>query len=317
MNNKISIIVPIYNCEKYVDKCIKSILNQTYKNYEILLIDDGSTDNSYSICKNYEEKYASVRVFHKNNGGVSSARNYGLEKAIGNYILFVDSDDTIHKKHCELLLENLIKYDADMSSNAISINEYDLSLGNPKLISKDDALYKVLFDMNFFGYPVNKLYKKSIINQEQILNFDEKIHWGEDLLFNVNYILRCKRIVQDYNKTYYYYQNEESRTNKSNLDKKSLSLLESCSILTEVYSRESKINEGYAWIFYFNSVKLLKERKCNKEQRKLLNREENKTYRKIIKNNRITLKMKAKVFAYHYFKVLYVALNKVIRLIKG
>ena len=94
---RFSIIVPVYNVEKYLSKCIQSLIDQDYNDYEILLIDDGSTDKSGIICEQYAKKYENIYVFHKKNGGLSDARNYGLQKALGDYILFVDSDDWIKK----------------------------------------------------------------------------------------------------------------------------------------------------------------------------------------------------------------------------
>ena len=111
----ISIIVPVYNVEQYLDDCLVSILNQTYKNLEIILIDDGSTDNSGKICDEYAKKDSRIIVFHKENGGVSSARNAGLRIAKGIYIGFVDPDDWIAEDMYEVLYLNAKKYDADVS----------------------------------------------------------------------------------------------------------------------------------------------------------------------------------------------------------
>ena len=114
-NNLISIIVPIYNVEKYLKKCIDSIINQTYKNLEIILVDDGSPDNCGKICDEYAKKDNRIKVIHKENGGVSSARNVGVENATGEYIGFVDSDDYIEKDMYEVLINNLKKENADIS----------------------------------------------------------------------------------------------------------------------------------------------------------------------------------------------------------
>lgn len=112
---KISIIVPIYNVEKFLPRCVESLVNQTYGNIEILLIDDGTKDNSAIMCDEYAKKYNNVKAFHKKNGGLSDARNYGIEKATGKYIAFVDSDDFVNKDYCKILYNNLIKNDADIS----------------------------------------------------------------------------------------------------------------------------------------------------------------------------------------------------------
>ena len=106
MKNLVSIIVPVYNTEKYLSKCLDSLIKQTYKNLEIILIDDSSTDNSIAICKDYQKKDERIKIYQKENGGPASARNYGLEKARGEYILFIDSDDYIDIKAVSLLIDN-------------------------------------------------------------------------------------------------------------------------------------------------------------------------------------------------------------------
>lgn len=112
--DKISVIVPVYNVEDYLEECINSILGQTYKNLEIILVDDGSTDNSSKICDIYEKKDKRIKVIHKENGGLSSARNEGLKYRTGEYISFVDSDDFIDKTMYEKLYSAIKKYDADV-----------------------------------------------------------------------------------------------------------------------------------------------------------------------------------------------------------
>ena len=106
---RISVIVPVYNVEKYLDKCVQSILNQTYENIELVLVDDGSTDGSSKICDKYGNIDSRVKVIHKENGGLSSARNRGIDEAGGKFITFIDSDDYIHHQMLEILYEGIIK----------------------------------------------------------------------------------------------------------------------------------------------------------------------------------------------------------------
>lgn len=115
-NNKLlfSIIVPIYNIENYIEKCVESLINQTYKNLEIILVDDGSTDSSGKICDKYIEKDNRIKTIHKENGGLSSARNSGIEVAVGDYVLFVDGDDFLSKNAVEILVKTLIEYSCDI-----------------------------------------------------------------------------------------------------------------------------------------------------------------------------------------------------------
>ena len=110
----VSIIVPIYNTEEYIDKCVESIINQTYKEIEIILIDDGSTDNSPILCDKWEEKDKRIHVIHLKNGGVSRARNIGLKNANGKYISFIDSDDYVESNFIEVMIEEFMKEKADI-----------------------------------------------------------------------------------------------------------------------------------------------------------------------------------------------------------
>ena len=169
-NELISVIVPIYNCEKYLDKCIESIVNQTYKNLEILLINDGSTDNTGNICKNWSKKDKRIKVTNKENGGISDARNKGLELSSGKYISFVDSDDYLELDMIEKLYNNLIENDADMS-----ICDFYEEFNNRTIIKEPKEKYFVNEGnekyYNLYGehrgrivYPWNKIYKKSLFD---------------------------------------------------------------------------------------------------------------------------------------------------------
>ena len=110
MGDKISVIIPVYNVEKYLDKCIMSVINQSYKNLEIIIVDDGSTDNSRVLCDKYAKIDNRIKVFHKKNGGLSDARNFGLKHATGEFIAFLDSDDWVDKDLYKILYDNIFKY---------------------------------------------------------------------------------------------------------------------------------------------------------------------------------------------------------------
>lgn len=190
----ISIIIPVFNNQKHLKRCLDSVLVQTYKNIEVILIDDGSTDNSGEICDDYASKDKRIKVFHTINQGVSIARNLGLDNATGEYIMFVDSDDWIEKNTLECVYNNLKKYSYDCLLFGFII-EKNKSRNNV-MISKQDVCYNnrseiisVLPELilNEYINPLwNKVYKKSII-ENMNLRFDKTIHLGEDLLFNFNY----------------------------------------------------------------------------------------------------------------------------------
>ena len=140
MNSLISVIVPIYKVEKYLRKCIESILSQTYTNLEIILVDDGSPDKCGEICDEYEKKDSRIKVIHKKNGGLSDARNAGLDIMAGNYVAFVDSDDWIEPQMYEHLLAKLHYFHADISIGGVSCDLDDNGIINTeKIVSYDSA----------------------------------------------------------------------------------------------------------------------------------------------------------------------------------
>lgn len=160
---KISIVIPIYNMEQYIGRCIESVLCQTYNNIEVCLVNDGSTDSSLMLCEKYAKKEKRIKVVSKENGGLSSARNAGLKIATGDYIMFIDPDDYVAKNYCILAIENIEKYDADISF--FSYFQDDSGKKSKKqlhykngIISKREAFSICVND----SHPWNKIYKKSL-----------------------------------------------------------------------------------------------------------------------------------------------------------
>lgn len=196
-NPLISIVIPVYNTENYLEKCIESVINQTYSNIEIILVDDGSTDSSAQICDVFAEKDDRIKVIHKGNGGVSKARNVALGIALGECICFVDSDDSVDRKMVEELYLSLEKNDAD-----IAICDYNTFINNElqkkelvsskSILNKEEALNEILTEGMFRGAPWCKLFKRDIIED---LSFAEDIFLGEDLLFVVQSFIKSQKIV--------------------------------------------------------------------------------------------------------------------------
>lgn len=175
-----SIIVPVYKTEQYLDKCISSILRQSYTDFELILVDDGSPDNCPQMCDNYQKQDDRIKVLHKENGGVSSARNLGMSIATGEYILFVDSDDYIEPFSLQQLYEAQKEQQADL---------YVFNNGSVHELSSNNI--NEFFEKYYFTYilgfgPWNKLYKRKIV-QSNHLCFDTQETIGEDLLFNIEY----------------------------------------------------------------------------------------------------------------------------------
>lgn len=193
----ISVIVPVYNVEDYLDKCISSIITQSYDNFELILIDDGSTDKSGEICDSFSLKDNRIKVIHKVNGGVSSARNYGLEQAHGEYVCFVDSDDYVLNDY----LINFINYaDEDVDfvlSGYMLINSssrYISSVSKSKCIGKVDLLLSNFSRLYCCYAPYGKLFKRSIITKHKLL-FDPAIYYGEDRLFVFEYLSYVNQVA--------------------------------------------------------------------------------------------------------------------------
>ena len=198
----VSIIIPIYNAEKYLNRCIDSVLNQTHKKIEILLINDGSNDKSKDICDVYSSKDKRIKVSHNKNLGVSATRNYGLNLANGEFIQFVDADDYVDINYTKHMLRNM-KLNCDIVISGYNIEKMKggnitIKRNNPSLkrdLSKE--LFKenfgLLFSESLINPVWNKMYRNEIIQEQRIL-FSEEINMGEDLLFNLKYFEHCQKI---------------------------------------------------------------------------------------------------------------------------
>lgn len=170
MGKLISIIVPVYNVEAYLEKCINSILNQDYREYEILLIDDGSTDNSSTICENFSRIHNNIKVIHKTNGGLSSARNVGLKEANGSYVVFVDSDDSLEPNALSCLIEPLQNEKMDIVIGCINLEYDDGSIVPEENVFNQRGLVdKIIAIRRLFqgsGYSAcGKLFRKSLFDK--------------------------------------------------------------------------------------------------------------------------------------------------------
>lgn len=221
----ISIIVPVYNVEKYLNKCIESIINQTYRNLEIILVDDGSPDKCPEICDSYAQKDSRIKVIHKKNEGLINARKSGLEIAQGEYIGFVDGDDWIEPEMYEMFAKQIEKYSPDM---VLSDFYYD----NGKELSNSEQLFdreyydkedlknfiypKMLFSGTYYKFGVNpccwsKIYKKELIKKNLPL-VDGKIKMGEDAAFTYPCLIDAQSAATIKKPCYHYISNPESMT---------------------------------------------------------------------------------------------------------
>lgn len=223
MKDLITVIVPVYNVEEYLDKCVQSIVNQTHTNIEVILIDDGSPDNCPLMCDEWAKKDMRIKVVHKDNGGVSSARNVGLNIAKGNWISFVDSDDWIDEDMLETLLNYSIFYKLTIvncayypennswnllyEDDATTKNENFTNIQFLNLLQQTSYKYKIgQIDASIWGY----LFSRSAIRD---LRFDEALAFGEDIRFLINVIKESNRVGCTMKRKYHYLHRENSACN--------------------------------------------------------------------------------------------------------
>ena len=224
MKQKVSIVVPVYNVEKYLERCVDSLIGQSHQNMEILLLDDGSKDTSFSICKKYESKDSRIRVFHKENEGLGLTRNYGIRRATGEYITFVDSDDYLTSDAIETMLERAIATDADVviATNYYKNEEQEIAL--PERLYSGSEIKEMLMvhmmgnkgqKLDALSYTATgKLYKKDLfINNNLVFPSERKLIW-EDLAFSVEAYPLCEKVYVFHKSVYYYCFNETSLTHK-------------------------------------------------------------------------------------------------------
>ncbi len=214
MNPLISVVVPVYNVERYLDRCIESIVGQTYKNLEIILVDDGSPDNCGTVCDEWAEKDARIKVFHKENGGLSDARNYGVSYSNGDYITFIDSDDYILPNYIEYLFTNLTNTQSDISccdfevvysKNPELSFDQTVNKNETKLLTGREACF------NLHDYSVNvyyviapcKLYKKNLVKNHPFPK--GMLHEDEATTYKI--FFESEKICVGTKKLYAYFQN--------------------------------------------------------------------------------------------------------------
>lgn len=214
----LSLVVPVYNMEKYLSRCINTLLFQTSNDYEIILVNDGSTDNSGPICDEYCKKYPDlIRVIHKENGGLSSARNTGICEAKGDFVVFPDPDDWVEPNYVESFLELQNEIDADLVCTGYFVDYDDrqltvLSNQIKEIFNGKEAQRALLITPKMSGFAWNKIYRLDIIRKHD-LQFLDDVGTTEDLDFVYRYLEYCNRIVFDPSqRTYHYYQREGAAT---------------------------------------------------------------------------------------------------------
>ena len=323
---KISVIVPIFKVEQYLENCINSIINQTYENLEIILVDDGSPDNCGAICDELAIKDNRIKVIHKENSGVSSSRNAGLDIATGDLIAFIDSDDWIEPEMLTVLERILSENSADFSvcgmitdyGNAVINNKSSVS--NVVKVNKPEIFNLILNAPTFYGYACNKLFKKDIIGD---LRFDESLMSCEDLDFCVRLAAKCNLAVFTNQKFYHYMQHSASMTGETGYSTRKLSVLKAYENILPYYE---KYNSENLSIIRKNYLKIA----INVKGRMLLNKIDDirvlemlesiihSNYKLVIKDNNIKLTTKFNIFITNKFPGLILSIKqKILKLRRG
>ncbi len=253
---KVSVVLPFYNTGKYLSRCIDSIMKQTYSNYELLLINDGSTDNSGEIAHTWERSDQRIQVIDKENSGVSDSRNWGIERATGEYLFFIDADDWVEPNILELLVAELEQNQSDWSICAIwkeYSNKKVLSAGHSTgIVNRDEALISLYNDGYIRPVVWGKLYRLNWIRQNKIY-FDTEIHYSEDVLFLTKVLLFSTKISYLEIPLYHYFvDNQESalhRWDKNHFNTKMLSkwtaYVKMKKLLEKEYSSEAIVMQEF------------------------------------------------------------------------
>lgn len=289
MNNnlsdiKVSLILPIYNVGRFFDECMQSVLSQSHKNIEVVLVDDGSTDDSGDIADQYAVKDKRVRVFHKKNQGVSSARNFGIDKSTGEYLCFADPDDILKSDYVDYMLRLCIDNDAEVSicAEVFTVFKRAQPLEDLKVVSGEQAAADILYGKITVGC-YSKMFKKSLLDVKKI-RFFEDVYIGEGFNFNVIAFCASDRVAISQHKVYYYrLDNAGSAMTKFNIKKcemaiKAIDIIrENLSIHTAKLSRAVDFADWtthgsmYDWMVMANIRKQYPDMyyKCEKKVHKL------------------------------------------------
>lgn len=268
----VSYVIPVYNTEKYIEKCVESILEQNYKNIEIILVDDGSSDNSPMLLDNLKLKDNRIVVIHQKNGGVSKARNEGVKKSKGDYLCFIDSDDYIERDYTNYFLDLIMSNDYDMAVNYNCFNYKNLNQVKKEktdIISSEKVMEYIYTDkINVAVW--NKIYKRDFIIKNNI-SFDENIWYGEGMLYNIECLQYTDKVAVGNKKVYHQIYNVESAMRKFNLESNKCGI-KSLYLQKELWKKKNK-NIERAWNYHLrcfnysilrgiiksNSIELYKE----------------------------------------------------------
>ena len=290
---QVSIIVPIYNVEKYLSKCLESIVNQDFFDYELLLIDDGSPDNSAEICLKFAEKDSRVKYFKKGNGGLSSARNYGIDKSSGRYIVFVDPDDfwlsesalsvmynTITSKSADVIRWEYVRVNEDGCTIETATTEFKRAYNNAVLSTRD--FFKYAINRDYFAWLF--MFNRSIFNS---LRFNNNQRFQEDIEFIIRLCTQEHKCIYINDRLYAYRQRRESLISSHNIGRfaGSFSICDSYFSNAELARATNLCHEYYslAITHYYKTIDSILEGRYNDSRRDILRTKEARRAYSLIK----------------------------------
>lgn len=297
-NKKVSIIVPVYNVELYIEDCLNSLLNQTYSNYEIILINDGSTDNSIEICSKYNDQ--KIKIFNQNNKGVSIARNVGISLATGQYIMFVDADDIVSENYIENLITSIEETNTDMvvcgytKEKTELVNKRNSQEIKGEIINANTMLENMMENNLQEGYLWNKIFKKSIISDNS-LEFEEGVNVWEDLYFVIEYLSKSDKVFAINETLYYYRTREGSAVNRKETETELIGKVKILELIMKNYNLIIN-NKNYYGIKRMYITVLLKYLLQIKKDNKEFIKEKLSKVKKIKKDIKIGFKNEIKYF---------------------
>lgn len=292
---KVSVILPIYNVASYLPRCLDSLLAQKLSSLEIVLVDDGSLDESGKICDQYAEVYSNIKVYHQKNAGVSLARNAGLRIAGGDYIGFVDPDDFVAPEMYEFLYQNIRAHDSDIAVCGVRHIYKDYQENQVYMKEKVDRKKAFYYELQYGSITCNKLFTREILKN---LYYDETVINGEDRLFAFEAISRSSSIIYDMKPLYYYYHRCGS-AGTGEFREKDMQLLNVCHKINDILSAYAPEYLPYGLKQLWGAERYLLERCSKKEMssrhRELisfLQHEIRKDWSKIIRSKCVPLSVK-------------------------
>jgi len=300
MNELVSIIIPIYNAENNISKCIGSILKQTYSNIEVLCINDGSKDKSKEILEEYQKKDKRIIIINKNNSGVSDTRNLGISRSKGDYVMFIDADDYIEKNYIKEMIKIANKYECDHVISGYT--EVNNNQKKEKTIYRDkeetfDITYPKEINNAFKTFEFNPCWKQLISRKLLLKNkikFNKEIKYGEDMLFSLECYVKSKKTMYLKNFGYYYTINETSVMRKKDIESHKKYYSDN-KLTTELIIKNYNLTQENIQSLYFKTLvifnnictRVIKSQNNYKSVKKIIS-EERKLYNKIFKQYKIS-----------------------------